>query len=431
MIRPHVPAVALSHLLSLGLVSWGWADTRFDAVTAPLDALAPELQALYEELHRNPELSDQEEKTAATVAERLRAIGFEVTTGVGGHGVVGVLRNGEGPTVLLRTDLDALPVEEKTGVPYASRAVGKMHACGHDLHMTSWIGTVTLFARAKDRWHGTIVAVGQPAEEVGTGARAMLRDGLFERFPRPDFAVAVHTSADHPAGRIAFTSGWALASVDSVDLTIHGKGGHGAYPHRTVDPIVIAARTVVALQTIVARENNPLDPAVVTVGSFHAGTKHNIIPDDARLQITVRSYTPEVRKHLLAAIERIAKAEAAAAGAPREPEMKVDAGTPATFNDPELTARVVTAVRRAIGDENVVEQPAVMGGEDFSEFGIAGAKAVILWVGAVDPAKHTASLASGTALPSLHSPIFAPDARRAIPVAVRAETAALLELLAK
>jgi len=304
-----------------------------------------------------------------------------------------------------------------------------MHACGHDLHMTAWVGTATLLARARERWRGTIVAIGQPAEEIGTGARAMLRDGLFERFPKPDFAVAVHTSADHPAGRVAYTSGWAFANADSVDLTIYGKGGHGAYPHRTIDPIVIAARTVVALQTVVARENNPLDPAVVTVGSFHGGTKHNIIPDDAKLQLTVRSYTPEVRKRLLAAIERIAKAEAAAAGAPREPEMTVDEGTPSTYNDPELTARVVAAVRDAIGESDVVEQPAVMGGEDFSEFGRAGVPAVILWVGAVDPAVHRAAQASGGTLPSLHSPIFAPDASRAIPTAVRAETAALLSLL--
>jgi len=428
MIRTSVLVGCVPFVLAARIATWA-GDARLEAVTAPLDALVPELVTLYEELHRNPELSDHEAWTAETLAGRLRAIGFEVTTGVGGTGVVGVLRNGAGPTVLLRTDLDALPVEEKTGVPYASRAAGRMHACGHDLHMTAWIGTATLLARARERWHGTIVAIGQPAEEIGTGARAMLRDGLYERFPKPDFAVAVHTSADHPAGRVAYTSGWALASVDSVDLTIYGKGGHGAYPHRTIDPIVIAARTVVALQTLVARENNPLDPAVVTVGSFHAGTKHNIIPDDARLQLTVRSYTPEVRKRLLAGIERIARAEAAAAGAPREPEMKVDEGTPSTYNDPQLTARLVAAVRGAIGADNVVEQPAVMGGEDFSEFGRAGVPAAILWVGAVDPALYAAAQVSGTPLPSLHSPIFAPDARRAIPTAVRAETAALLALL--
>ncbi len=428
MIRTAVLARSASIALLIGIGAWA-GDTRLETVTAPLDALVPELVTLYQELHQNPELSKQEARTAETVAQRLRAIGFDVTTGIGGHGVVGVLRNGEGPTVLLRTDLDGLPVEENTGVPYTSQVVGRMHACGHDLHMTAWIGTATLLSRARQQWHGTIVAVGQPAEEIGTGARAMLRDGLFERFPKPDFAVAVHTSADLPAGRVAYTSGWALASADSVDLTIHGKGGHGAYPHRTIDPIVIAARTVLALQTIVSRENNPLDPAVVTVGSFHSGTKHNIIPDDAKLQLTVRAYTPEVRKRLLAAIERIAKAEAAAAGAPREPEMTLDEGTPATYNDPALTERVVGALRRALGEANVVEQPPVMGGEDFSEYGRAGVPAVIVWVGAVDPATHAAAQASGDTLPSLHSPLFAPDARRAIPTAVRAETAALLDLL--
>jgi amidohydrolase len=338
------PTFAVVRCLPLALLlgpAAGAADSRLEAVTAPLDALVPELVTLYEELHQNPELSEQEVQTAEKVATRLRAIGFEVTTGIGGHGVVGVLRNGSGPTVLLRADLDGLPVEEKTGVPYSSRAVGKMHTCGHDLHMAAWIGTATLLARGRKHWHGTIVAVGQPAEEIGVGARAMLRDGLYERFPKPDFAVAVHTSAELPAGQISYTSGWALANVDSVDLTIFGKGGHGAYPHRTIDPIVIAARTVVALQTIVARENNPLDPAVVTVGSFHAGTKHNIIPDDAKLQLTVRSYTPEVRARLIAAIERIARAEAAAAGAPREPEVTVDPNTQAMFNDPELTRRLV------------------------------------------------------------------------------------------
>jgi amidohydrolase len=423
-------STALFCLLALAVTGTAPAEkARFDIVTAPLDGLVPDLLKLYEDLHQNPELSEQETRTSETLAARLRSIGFEVTTGVGGHGIVGVLRNGEGPTVLLRTDLDALPVEENTGVPYASRTPGRMHACGHDLHMTAWIGTATLLARARDSWHGTIVVVGQPAEEIGVGARAMLKDGLFERFPKPDFAFALHTSADHPAGRIAFTSGWALANVDSVDVTIFGKGGHGAYPHRTIDPIVIAARTVVALQTIVARENNPLDPAVVTVGSFHAGTKHNVIPDEAKLQLTVRSYTDEVHKKLLAAIERIVRAEAAAGGAPREPEIKIDSNTPATWNDPELTKRVVAAIRGAIGNENVVEQPPVMGGEDFSEFGRAGVPAAILWVGGVDPEKHAAATASGTPLPSLHSALFAPEVRGAIPTAVRAETAALLELL--
>jgi len=428
MIRPTTLGRLASIAVAISIAASA-EDAPLDVVTAPLPGLLPDLVALYEDLHRNPELSGEEARTADTLAGRLRSLGFEVTTGIGGHGVVGVLRNGAGPTVLLRTDLDGLPVAEKTGVPHASRVAGRMHACGHDLHMTAWVGTATLLARARDRWHGTLFLVGQPAEEVGTGARAMLRDGLFERFPKPDSAIAIHASAEQPAGRVTYTSGWALANVDSVDLRIHGKGGHGAYPHRTVDPIVIAARTVMALQTLVARENNPLDPAVVTVGSIHGGTKHNVIPDDVALQLTVRSYTDDVRRRLLAGIERIAKAEAAAAGAPRDPEMTVDQGTPSTYNDPELTARVAGVLRRALGEVSVVEQPAVMGGEDFSEFGRAGVPAVILWVGAVDPAAHAAAETSGATLPALHSPLFAPDVERALSTAVRAETAVLLDLL--
>lgn len=407
---------------------------------AGLDAQYPELEKLYTDLHQTPELSLQEEKTAAKMAQRLRALGFEVTTGVGGHGVVGVLRNGKGPTVMLRTDLDGLPVEEKTGLPYASKttavnAAGEkvfvMHACGHDIHMTSWIGAATLLSKAKDRWRGTLLMVGQPAEEGGRGALTMLADGLFQRFPKPDFAVAIHDDAAMPAGKVGQISGYALANVDAVDVTIYGKGGHGAYPHTTVDPIVIAARTVLALQTIVGRENNPLDPAVVTVGSIHGGTKHNIIPDEVKLQLTVRSYTDEVRKRLLAAIARIAKAEAAAAGAPKEPEVKVTEGTPATYNDPALTKRLAAALSRGLGTSRVEEHAPVMGGEDFSEYGRAGVPATLIWVGAVEPEKYEAAKAAGTTLPSLHSPLFAPDPEPTIKTGVSTFTLAALELLGK
>ena len=405
-----------------------------------LDRIYPELDALYMDLHRNPELSKQEAKTAAKMVARLKALGFEVTSGVGGHGVVGILRNGSGPTVMLRTDLDGLPVEEKTGVPYASKAtavnaagetVRVMHACGHDIHMTSWIGAATLLAGAKDRWRGTLMMVGQPAEEGGAGALTMLKDGLFTRFPKPDFAFAIHDNADLPSGKVLFVPGYALANVDAVDITIFGKGGHGAYPHTTVDPIVIAARTVVALQTIVGRENNPLDPAVVTVGSIHGGTKHNIIPDEVKLQLTVRSYKDDVRRRLLAAIDRIAKAEAAAAGAPKPPEVTATEGTPATLNEPALTRRVAAALGRDLGTENVQEGSPVMGGEDFSEYGRAGVPATIFWVGAVDPKKYEAAKAAGTALPSLHSPLFAPDRERTLRTGVSTMTLAALELLGK
>ena len=416
------------------------ADPAVSPVLAPLDAIYPDLEKLYVDLHQNPELSFHEEKTAAKMADRLRALGFEVTTGVAKTGVVGLLRNGKGPTVMLRTDLDALPVQENTGLPYASKvtttndageSVHVMHACGHDVHMTSWIGAATLLSRAKERWRGTLMMVGQPAEEREGGASKMLADGLFTRFPKPDFAFAIHDSAEAPAGTVQFVSGYALANVDSVDVTIYGKGGHGAYPHTTIDPIVIAARTVQALQTIVGRENNPLDPAVVTVGSFHGGTKHNIIPDEVKLQLTVRSYKDDVRKRLLASIERIVKAEAAAAGAPRAPDVKVFESTPATYNDPALTKRVVEALVRGLGAKNVSETPPVMGGEDFSQYGRAGVPATLVWVGAVEPKKYEAWKAGGPPLPSLHNSGFAPDREPTLRTGVKTVTLAALELLGK
>ncbi len=302
------------------------------AAGAAVPGLDPELVAFYIDLHRNPELSLHEEKTAAKLAERLRRLGFEVTTGVGGTGVVGVLRNGAGPTVMLRTELDALPVEEKTGLPYASTVKARndaglevpvMHACGHDVHMTVWVGTAARMVQARASWHGTLVLIAQPAEEVVRGAKAMLADGLYSRFPKPDYVVALHDSPKVPAGKLGYTPGYILASSDSVDVTIYGKGGHGAAPQTTVDPVVIAARTVLALQTIVSRENDPQEPAVVTVGSIHGGTKHNIIPDQVKLQLTVRTYNRDVRQRVLDAIARIARAEAAAAGAAREPTVAV------------------------------------------------------------------------------------------------------------
>jgi hippurate hydrolase len=407
---------------------------------APLDAIYPDLEKLYLDLHQSPELSLHEEKTAAKMAKRLRDLGFDVTTGVGKTGLVGVLRNGKGPTVMLRTDLDALPIEERTGLPYASKVtttddtgatVSVMHACGHDIHMTSWIGAATLLLKAKERWRGTLVMVGQPAEEKGGGARLMLEDGLFTKFPKPDFAVAIHDDAGLPAGQVGLSSGYALANVDSVDITIYGKGGHGAYPHTTVDPIVIAARTIVALQTIVGRENNPLDPGVVTVGSIHGGTKHNIVPDEVKLQLTVRSYKDDVRKRMLASIARIAKAEAAAAAAPREPKVELSEGTSATYNDPAVTKRVAGALSRGLGASRVGEHPPVMGGEDFSEYGRAGVPSTLIWVGAVEPKKYEAAKASGAPLPSLHSSEFAPDPEPTIKTGVTTVTLAALELLGR
>ena len=427
--------LAIAILLStftLAQTKAGWTPSP-----AQIDAVYPEVETLYLDLHRNPELSLHEQQTAAKLAERAKALGYDVTTGVGGTGVVAVLKNGPGPTVLFRTDMDALPVEEKTGLPYASHVVTKndagaavsvMQACGHDIHMSSWFGTAKLMATNRDRWKGTLVLIGQPAEEMVTGAAAMLKDGLFTRFPTPDFALAVHDDP-LPAGQIGFTSGYTMASSDTAEITIFGRGGHGAQPQNAIDPIVIGARTVVALQTIVAREINPLDPSVITVGSFHAGTKSNIIPDDAKLQITVRAYKPEVRKYLLAAIARIAKAEAAAGGAPREPEIKITPGTNATYNNPELTARVVKVLRAAIGESNVVEIPAKMVSEDFSEFGLAGVPSVMFYAGAMDPAKVDAAQKSGAILPGLHSSLWAPDYQPTLKTAIKAETAVLVSLL--
>ena len=394
-------------------------------VLGRIDSIYPDLDALYRDLHQHPELSLHEEKTAAKMAERLRNLGFEVQTGIGGNGVVGVLRNGQGPTVLLRTDMDALPVEEKTGVPYSSQVPGTAHACGHDLHMASWVGAATLLSQAKDRWRGTLVLVGQPAEEIVKGAKAMIADGLFKKVPKPDFAVAIHDDATLASGKVGIVSGYALANVDTVEMTIYGKGGHGAYPHKTIDPVVIAARTVLSLQTIVSRENNPLEPAVVTVGSIHGGTKSNIIPDEVKLQMTVRSYKPEVRKRMLEAIARIAKAESAAANAPKEPLINIPESSNATYNDPKLIERLARALAPVVPVE---EKQPVMGAEDFGEFGIAaGVPSAMLWVGAVEPAKF----ASGAPLPSLHSSQFAPDRERTLRMGVTTLVVSALELLGK
>ncbi|MGH9367004.1 MAG: amidohydrolase [Thermoanaerobaculia bacterium] len=408
---------------------------------APLDALYPDLEKLYLDLHQSPELSWHEEKTSAKMAGRLRQLGYEVTERVGGFGVVAVMKNGTGPTVLVRADMDGLPVEERTGLPYASKVTTRddsgatvpvMHACGHDVHMTSLIGAATLLARAKDRWRGTLLLVAQPAEEKGGGAAAMIQDRFFERFPKPAFCIALHDSATLPAGQIGYTPGYALANVDSVDITIHGRGGHGSRPESTVDPIVIAARSIVALQTIVSRENSPFDPAVVTVGSIHGGTKHNIIPDEVKLQLTVRSYKEEVRQRVLAAIARIAKAEAAAAGAPREPEVVVSDSGRATYNDPALSRRVAAALAKTLGPDRVVEEPPVMGGEDFGEFGLAAnAPSFIFWVGGVPKGKYEEVKGDPTRLPSLHSSLWAPDPEPTLRAGAASLTVAALELLAR
>ncbi|GAC1668714.1 MAG: M20 family metallopeptidase [Steroidobacteraceae bacterium] len=407
-------------------------------VTDEVDAVYPQSDALYLDLHRHPELSFHEQQTAAKLAAELRKLGYAVTTGVGRTGVVAVLKNGEGPTTLLRTELDALPVEEKTGLPYASTVrtkddngmdVGVMHACGHDIHMAAWLGTARIMAGGRTRWRGTLLLIGQPGEESGRGAKAMLADGLFTRFPRPDYALAVHDDARQAAGIIGYHAGPILSNVNTLKMTIFGRGGHGARPESTVDPVVIAARTILALQTIVSRENSPFDPAVITVGSIHGGTRPNIIPSEVVLELTVRTLNDGVRKRVLSAIDRIAKAEAAAAGAPREPLVEGSEGGYALVNDPALTQRVADALVRELGPQVVKDAPPEMASEDFSEFQRAGVPTLMLRVGAVERARYDESSRSGAMLPSLHSALFAPDRERTIKAAVAAEVIALRELM--
>lgn len=405
---------------------------------AEVEAIYPDIEALYIDLHRNPELAFQETRTAATLAARVKALGFEVTTGVGLTGVVAVLKNGPGPVVMMRTELDALPVEEKTGLPFASTVVMKnatgqstpvMHACGHDIHMSAWAGTARLMSEHRDRWSGTLVMVGQPAEEGGGGATAMLRDGLFTRFPRPDFALSLHDDDTMPAGTIGYHPGYFRAMSDSVTITVYGRGGHAAMPHNTVDPIVLAARIVLALQTVVSRENNPVDPVVVTIGAIHGGTAGNVIPDEVRLQLSVRTYTPDVRTRTLAAIGRIAKGEAMASGAAREPQVDAPAkaGTP-VYNDPALTTRLAAALKKSLGEATVIEMPQKMTSEDFAEYGVAGVPSALLHIGAVSPEKLAAARRTGIAVPAPHSPEWAPEREPTLKGAIRAETTALLEL---
>ena len=414
-----------------------------ELVAAELDSLVD----IYKDLHSHPELSFHEEETAKRLAAQLAELGFAVTAGVGGHGFVGVLENGQGPTVLVRTDLDALPVTEKTGLPYAStvrtqdeldRDVGVMHACGHDIHMSSFLGAATVLVKLKNEWAGTLVMIGQPAEERGAGARAMLEEGLFERFPRPDYCLALHVDAALEAGRVGYRAGYALANVDSVDITIRGVGGHGAYPHKTKDPVVIAAQVILALQTIVSREVRPIDAGVVTVGSIHGGNKHNIIPDEVKLQLTVRSYSDETRKQILDAIRRITFGVARAAGVPadREPSVKFVPMeyTPALYNDPELVERILRVWKSLLGDENVVERDPEMGGEDFARYGREEPRIPIFLfrLGTIDSERMAKSRQpGGPPLPSLHSALFWPVPRPTIETGVKATAAAVIELMGK
>ena len=426
------------------------ADNAINIDTLIADDM-PWLLSTYKMLHAAPELSHHEEKTSAFFAEQLRKFGYTVTERIGkyehpeliGYGVAGVLKNGAGPTVLLRTELDALPVAEKTGLPYASKVKAKndagvevsvMHACGHDIHMTSMLGTAKMLSEMKNSWHGTLVILGQPAEETIDGARAVLRDGLYDRVPKPDFAIALHDSAELETGYVGYTSGYAMASSTSIDIKIRGLGGHGSQPQSTKDPIVVAAQVVMALQTIISRENSPLDPAVVTVGSIHGGTKYNIIPDEVNLQLTVRAYKEDVRKRILASIERVTRGVAMAAGIPADlaPIVKVSETevTAATYNEPQLTERIAGAIKKGIGEENVVKVAPLMASEDFGYLSLdQKIPAAIFWLGAVAPEKIKASKEGGPSLPSLHSGLFAPVPESTLRTGVKAMTSVALDLL--
>ncbi|MEE9295482.1 MAG: amidohydrolase [Phycisphaerae bacterium] len=407
-------------------------------VTGSLD----DLVAFYKDLHANPELSLQEERSAGRIAQRLQRLGYAVTSNVGGHGVVAVLANGNGPTVLIRGDMDALPVTEETGLPYRSRVtaisrdgtrVGVMHACGHDLHQTCLIGTAAVLAELRDQWSGTALIIAQPAEEIGKGALAMINDGLFERFPRPDACLGLHVSASVPAGDITYSPGWAMANVDSVDITIYGRGGHGSRPHETIDPVVAAAHTVVALQTIVARRVDPLEPAVISVGSIHAGSKHNIISNQARMQVTVRSYNEHTRKILLDGIRQVTINTCRALGCTRDPDIHLrdDEFTPATYNDPALTAAAAEVLARVVGDDHIKSVKPVMGGEDFGRYGrYLNVPSLMFWLGSIEQARYQASKKPGAPLlPPLHSSTYAPDPAPTISTGVRCMSSLALSLL--
>ena len=410
------------------------------AIDKKIDAEADDLLKLYKHLHTHPELSLQEKESAARMAAELEKLGFEVTTKIGGHGVVGVFKNGTGPTVWVRADMDALPVTEQTGLPYASTVkakdrsgneVGVMHACGHDVHMTCFVGTARTLVALKDRWAGTLVFVAQPAEEIGAGARMMIDDGLFKKFPKPDYCLALHADATLPVGMIHYTEGLAMANVDTVDLLIKGKGGHGAAPHTTVDPVVLAAKVIVDLQTIVSRDIEPGDPAVVTVGSIHGGTKHNITPNEVKLQLTVRTTSDKTRDKVLKAIERKAKAQADSAGAPA-PEMKVnlDEYTPATVNDPKLTRRLMDLFGTALGAENIVARKPIMGGEDFGRFAASGAPICMYFLGTIDPERYAASKKPGAKpLISTHNDGYYPLPEPSLKMGVRTMSLAVMELM--
>jgi len=414
-------------------------------------AQLPNLLDIYKDIHAHPELSQHEEHTSALLASELRKAGFTVTDHIGkypdgsqAYGVVAILENGPGPRLLIRTDMDALPIVEETGLPYASHVrtknaagqeVGVMHACGHDVHITTMIGTARALAALKGQWHGTLMLIGQPAEETVTGARAMLADHLYQRFGKPDFAIALHDTNLRAAGTISVTSGPALASATSVDVTMRGLGGHGAAPQATKDPIVMAAEFIVQLQTIVSRQENPSDPAVVTVGDIHGGTKRNIIPNEVKMELTTRAFSDQARQIILDGIRRTAEGVALSAGVPadRAPIVTVieQESTPVLYNDPALTARVKAALVKALGPQNIFDEPPIMVSEDFGMFGLDGHQipTVMFWLGAMDPAKFAAAQAAGKQLPGPHTSHFEPLPEPTLRTGVTAMSSAAIALL--
>ena len=414
------------------------ASAQNTALNQQVDAVLPDAQALYLDLHQHPELSGHETHTASVLAGKLRSLGYDVTENVGGTGIVAIMKNGPGPVVMLRSELDALPVTEETGLPYASkirakddsgRDVGVMHACGHDIHMSTLYGTATIMTKNKDAWHGTLMLVGQPAEETITGAQKMIDDGLFKKFPRPDIAVALHDENGIAIGQVGVTPGYAKAAADSLRITVYGKGGHGARPESTIDPVLIAANIAVRLQSIVSREIHPGDAAVITVGYIQAGTKNNIIPNEAQMGLTVRSYKPEVRQHLLAAIDRIAKAEAMASGAEKMPLIEKYESTSAVYNDPVLTQHMEGLLESVVGKGNLVHEPPLMTSEDWAMFVEQGIPGFYYTLGVADPQKLAAARASHKELPSNHSPLFAPVYQPAIKTGIETEESVLRDLL--
>lgn len=426
-------ALKFSFFLLLAVITFGQSPSSTE-----INAAFPEARSFYLETHEHPELSGHEVQTAENLATHLRSAGYDVTEHIGRTGVVAILKNGTGPTIMLRTELDALPVEEKTGLSYASRIHAKddaghdvpvMHACGHDLHMAALLGTAEVMAKEKSSWHGTLILIGQPAEETINGASGMIRDGLFTRFPKPDVIVALHVSNAWAAGTVAITPGVYNTNSDSIRITIYGKGGHGAMPHATIDPIVIAARTILDLQTIVSREVKPGEMAVLTVGYVRAGTKNNIIPDQAELGLTVRTFKSDVRKQILAAIMRIANADAAAAGAPREPLVERYEGTDLVYNNPTLAERLRAPLEAALGKANVVTSEPITPSEDFADYLQQGVPGFYFSLGGADPEKLAEANSKGTMLPSNHSPLFAPDLDPALRTGIIAEVAVLRNLL--